>query len=72
MRNDAADSSEETHPHTALGLVAHGRGRAVPGRVQCHIYSVDIAANAGPVEVLQNSSRAFRAGKHVCLFVIAF
>lgn len=72
MRNDAADSSEETHPHTALGLVAHGRGRAVPGRVQCHIYSVDIATNAGPVEVLQNSARTFRAGKHVDLSVIAF
>lgn len=72
MRNNAANFSEETDPHTALGLVAHGRARAVTGRVQCHIYSVDIATNAGPVEVFPNSAGALRAGKRDGSFALVF
>lgn len=63
MRNNAANFPEETVQHTALDLGAHGRARAVTGRVQCHIYSVDFATNAGPVEVFPNSAGALRAGK---------
>lgn len=72
MRNNAANSSEETDPHTAFCLVAHGRARAVPGRVQCHIYSVDNATNAGPVEVFPNSAGALRAGKRGGPFALVF
>lgn len=72
MRNDAANSSEETDPHTPLGLVAHGRARTVPGRVQCRIYSVDNATNAGPVEVFSNSAGALGAGKRHGSFALLF
>lgn len=63
-RNNAANFPEETDPHAALGLVADGRARAVSGRVQCHIYSVDVATNAGPIEVFPNSAGALGAGEY--------